>query len=184
MKGTTNTQRALVYFTILALCITSQIFANPETVQNYCTGNVSLGFSVQEWEDDLGMGLGLTSPWFLYEKAAIRVSGNVLFKTDNQWKPYYAIRTGLIGGSFMQSADIRLYGEGGFLFLFPDTSFDSASFRLGGYGHFGFEFFLSTTPGSGSYFIEVGSNAIDAKSLAGNHYLNGFATTCGFRFYP
>jgi len=169
---------------MLALLVTAPVFANPETAPKNCTGTISPGISVQEWKDDFGIGFNLTSPWFLFEKAAIRVSGNILFKADAQWKPYYAIRTGLIGGSFMQSADIRLYGEGGFLFLFPDASFDTTSFRFGGYGNFGFEFFLSTTPGSGSYFIELGSNGIGATTLSGNYYLNGFALTTGIRFYP
>ena len=184
MKGTTTSQRAVLVFTILTLLTPILAFANPEAPQKNGTGGLSLGLSVQEWQDDFGSSLVLTSPWFLYEKAALRVSGTVLFKENTQWKPYYALRTGLLGGSFMQSADIRLYGEGGLLLVFPDASFDSTSFRMGGYGHFGFEFFLSSQKGTASYFIELGSNGIDARTIAGNHYLNGFATTCGFRFYP
>ncbi len=85
----------------------------------------------------------------------------------------------------MRNEDIRLYGEGGFLFVFPDSSFDSDTFVFGGYGHFGFEFSMPNTSGSVSlsYFIELGTNGIGAKTNSKDTYLNGFAVSTGLRVY-
>lgn len=176
--------KGILSFIMLSLLVPVFSFANPERNGENRSARASFGFSLQDWNQDFGMGISITSPWFLYQKASIKLSGNVLFKEDNQWEPYYAVCLGCIGGSFMESADIRLYGEGGFLFLFPTQTFDSSSFRFGGYGHFGFEFFLSTKKWASSYFIELGSNGINATTNTGNSYGNGFAAACGFRIYP
>jgi len=176
--------KGILSFIMLSLLVPVFSFANPERNGENRSARASFGFSLQDWNQDFGMGISITSPWFLYQKASIKLSGNVLFKEDNQWEPYYAVRLGCIGGSFMESADIRLYGEGGVLFLFPTQTFDSSSFRFGGYGHFGFEFFLSTKKWASSYFIELGSNGINATTNTGNSYVNGFSAACGFRIYP
>ncbi|HOJ99319.1 MAG TPA: hypothetical protein PLW34_07140 [Termitinemataceae bacterium] len=147
------------------------------------TSALSVGFSIHEWEDDFGLGGTLTSPWFLWNHGALRLSGAVLFKENFDWQPYYSLRAGLVGGSFMKTAAIRLYGEGGFLFVFPHADFDAELFRLGGYGHFGFEFFLDTASWPSSYYIELGSNGILTKDINGTPYLNGFALSCGMRLY-
>lgn len=147
------------------------------------TGALSVGFSIHEWEDDFGLGGTVTSPWFLWDHGALRMSGAVLFKENFDWQPYYSLRVGLVGGSFMKTAAIRLYGEGGFLFVFPHANFDIEPFRLGGYGHFGFEFFLDTASWPSSYYIELGSNGIQAQDKQGAFYLNGFTISCGIRIY-
>ena len=147
--------------------------------------HISLSFSLQEWSNEFGIGLQITSPWFLHEKVAARLGGFVLWKHDTNWATFYALRLGLIGANFMANSDIRLYGEGGFLFLFPNSSFDSDPFAFGGYGHFGFEFFLPMVniPASSSYFIELGSNGTGAKTNSGQSYLNGFSISTGLRVY-
>jgi hypothetical protein len=69
------------------------------------------------------------------------------------------------------------------------TSASHASFSFsivfGGYGHFGFEFFMPKASGplSSAYFIELGTNGIGAKTNSGQSYLNGFAVSTGLRVY-
>ncbi len=177
---------------VLLLCITpvNTIMANEDETTTHSrtthiTGNhISLGFTIQEWDEDLGGGLQLTSPWFLYEKAAVRLSGSVLYKENVDWTPYSVLRLGFLGGSFMRTADIRLYGEGGILLLFPNSKFDDDTFVFGGYGHFGFEFFLAESQNPlMSYIIELGTNGVGAKTNKGDMYLNGFALSAGLRLY-
>ncbi len=152
--------------------------------QSAQTSRMSLGLSLQEWGNEFGTGIQITSPWFLREKVAVRLGGSVLWKADANWAPYYALRLGLVGGNFMRNGDVRLYGEGGFLFLFPPSSFDSDRFAFGGYGHFGFEFFQAPARGgASSYFIELGSNGTGAKTNAGMIYVNGFSVSTGLRVY-
>ncbi len=131
-----------------------------------------------------GGSLQLTSPWFWYEKTAVRLSGSILFKQDVDWTPYTVFRLGLIGGDFMSNAAIRIYGEGGVLLLFPNSKFDDDIYVFGGYGHFGFEFFLAENQNpSMCYFIELGTNGVGAKTNKGDMYLNGFALSAGLRLY-
>jgi len=147
--------------------------------------HISLSFSLQEWGNEFGTGFQITSPWFWHEKTAVRLGGSALWKQDANWATFYAFRLGLVGATFMRNEDIRLYGEGGFLFLFPSASFDSDPFAFGGYGHFGFEFFMPKASGplSSSYFIELGTNGVGAKTDKGQLYLNGFSVSTGLRVY-
>ena len=163
----------------------AQIEKAPTSASHMSASRISLSFSLQEWSNEFGIGLQITSPWFLHEKVAARLGGFVLWKHDVNWATFYALRLGLIGANFMANSDIRLYGEGGFLFLFPNSSFDSDLFAFGGYGHFGFEFFLPMVniPASSSYFIELGSNGTGAKTNSGQSYLNGFSISTGLRVY-
>jgi len=64
------------------------------------------------------------------------------------------------------------------------TSF-SFSIVFGGYGHFGFEFFMPKAIASlsSSYFIELGLNGVGAKTNSGDTYLNGFAVSTSLRAY-
>ena len=147
--------------------------------------HISLSFSLQEWGNEFGTGFQITSPWFWHEKTAVRLGGSTLWKQDANWATFYALRLGLVGATFMRNEDIRLYGEGGFLFLFPAASFDSDPFAFGGYGHFGFEFFMPKAIASlsSSYFIELGTNGVGAKTDKGQLYLNGFSVSTGLRVY-
>ncbi len=147
--------------------------------------HISLSFSLQEWGNEFGTGFQITSPWFWHEKTAVRLGGSTLWKQDANWATFYALRLGLVGATFMRNEDVRLYGEGGFLFLFPAVSFDSDPFAFGGYGHFGFEFFMPKAIASlsSSYFIELGTNGVGAKTDKGQLYLNGFSVSTGLRVY-
>jgi len=163
----------------------AQIEKAPTSASHMSASRISLSFSLQEWGNEFGTGFQITSPWFWHEKTAVRLGGSVLWKQDANWATFYALRLGLVGATFMRNEDIRLYGEGGFLFLFPAASFDSDPFAFGGYGHFGFEFFMPKAIASlsSSYFIELGTNGVGAKTDSGQSYLNGFSASTGLRVY-
>jgi hypothetical protein len=174
---------ALIFMPVMEIYAQAST-SEPQSKGTARASRISLGLSLQEWGNELGTGLQVTSPWFLHDKVAVRLGGSVLWKVDANWTPYYALRLGLVGGNFMRGGDIRLYGEGGFLFLFPASSFDSDRFAFGGYGHFGFEFFQpSAKGGASSYFIELGSNGTGAKTNVGTTYVNGFSVSTGLRVY-
>jgi hypothetical protein len=146
----------------------------------------ALDIGLTDGAGDFGAKAGITTPWILGGHAAARISGTAFMRSTN-WKPYFTVRAGLIGASFMANADIRLYGEGGALLLLPPEASDSSAFAFGGYGHFGFEFFMDRAHSGCAYFVELGSNGIGARAdrEAGSPiYLNGFSTTVGVRWYP
>jgi hypothetical protein len=102
---------------------------------------------------------------------------------ETVWMPYSNVSLGLIGISAVIVEHIRLYGEGGTVLLFPSDSFSSKSIVVGGYGLFGFEFFMDK---NGCYFIElggIGTGAVADKVLSKPIYSNGFTISTGFRFY-
>jgi len=145
----------------------------------------STGFQLHKFDDDFGCGINLTSPWFWKDKTSVRFNGDVVFSKMKNWKPYGSTRLGLVGSTGIVREFCRFYGEGGLqvLTLNPDISADKV--KLGGYGHFGFEFFLKET-NSDSYFIELGSSGIVAKAqkLEGKPmYFNGFCIGVGTRHY-
>jgi hypothetical protein len=149
--------------------------------------NFGFGFQLGQYQKDFGLGINLTSPYFAGDRIAIRVRGNMMFNEHLSektitWTPYSNLSIGVVSvageiGNFM-----RLYGEGGFLMLFPNSDFSSESIEMGGYGLFGFEFFFYP---KGNYFIEiggVGTGATADKVLTNPIYSNGLLINAGFRF--
>jgi hypothetical protein len=154
----------------------------------------SVGFKLNQAKQDFGMGLDLTSPYFLYNKVAVR--GQVLFQfheyfnvtqSESVWAPYVVSRLGLVGVGGRPLPFLRLYGEGGGVVGFPASDVSSSSEFVGAYGHFGFEFFMSNSEREFvSYYIElgaVGTGAVADKLASKPIYHNGFNIGVGFRFY-
>lgn len=81
---------------------------------------------------------------------------------------------------------IQVYSEGGFVFLLPDKTLSDRGLTLGGFGLFGFEFFLSEGASRNpSYFFEfggIGTGAVAEKVLTRPIYSNGFLVSVGMRF--
>jgi len=78
---------------------------------------------------------------------------------------------------------IQLYGEGGIIGLFPSDEFSSKTFEFGGYGLFGFEFYMNARS---NYFIEIGAVGTGAKAdkVVNNPvYSNGLTISSGFRIH-
>jgi hypothetical protein len=134
----------------------------------------------------LGLGAEVTSPYFLWERVAVRVRGELVWDRVD-WNPFYAVKGGLVGVGGYIADSIRLYGEGGVLFVFPTSALSTQDVGFGGYGHFGFEFLVQPFARSHlSYLIELGTtgSGIRADQLAGSPFLvNGFAVSTGLRLY-
>jgi len=81
--------------------------------------HISLSFSLQEWGNEFGMGVQITSPWFIHEKVAVRLGGAAVWKQDAHWTPYYALRGGLVGASFMKMRISGSMEKAGSYFSFP-----------------------------------------------------------------
>ena len=132
------------------------------------------------------MGLNVTSPYFLQQKMAVRVKGNLMFHEHVQdqetvWTPYSNASVGLAGTSGIMHGFLRLYGEGGIIGLFPNSDFSSEDFVFGGYGLFGFEFYMNR---HSNYFIElggIGTGANADKLPAKPIYSNGLLLNFGYR---
>ena len=154
--------------------------------QDKPSGNLSLGFHLSQYQDDFGLGLNLTSPFFVHESIAVRLRANFMFHEHimNQeftWTPYTNFTLGIIGVGGTIDDWGRFYGEGGVILILPDDDFSSESSELGGYGLFGFEFFMNPFV---NYFIELGGvgSGATADLVAFNPlYSNGFMIQTGFR---
>jgi len=156
--------------------------------------HIGIGGNLNNFQNDFGLGVNVTSPYFFQGATAFRVHANYMWlqhtKIDGSstvWTPYYSFQFGTIGGAAIIANFLRLYGEGGLILLLPNKDFSSNSTEIGGYGVFGFEFFMSQSPQSFiSYFIELGGMGTGAKAdkAPGKPvYSNGFSVSVGFRFY-
>lgn len=154
------------------------------------SGKMSFGFNLAQYQKDFGLGITATSPFFLHESLAIRFRANVMWNEhvdmnlaspEITWSQYTNLTLGVIGVGGTISDWARLYGEGGVLFILPNADFSSSSLDVGGYGLFGFEFFMNPHV---NYYIElggVGSGARADKIALNPIYSNGFLIQTGFR---
>lgn len=175
---------------ILIICIlmggiTSGTYAQKTEAINT---NWGIGFHIKQNQRDFGLGINLTSPYFAKKQVALRVRANLLFnehlKNTNTttWTPYSSMSIGVLGVAGKIGEFIRLYGEGGTTLLLPSSKFSSESIVFGGYGLFGFEFFMDK---SSNYFIEiggVGSGATADKVVGNPIYANGLMINVGYRY--
>ncbi|SMD42412.1 hypothetical protein SAMN00777080_0962 [Aquiflexum balticum DSM 16537] len=147
---------------------------------------LGLGFQVNQFQNDFGFGLNLTSPEILNGNAAFRLKANQVYfehllDGEYVWSGYQNVSLGFVGFGGMVGQSIRLYGEGGLAGIIPSDRFSSESFRLSTYGTFGFEFF--PTPAF-NYFLELGvmTSRARADKIAGSPFFsNGFVASVGFR---
>lgn len=149
---------------------------------------IGVGIQLSQYQRDFGVGLNVTSPYVANDKVAVRLRGNVMYNEHVQgdettWTPYANASLGVIGASRIIENLARLYGEGGVVGVFPSDEFSSEDFVLGGYGLFGFEFFMSD---SNNFFIEiggVGTGATADRVVQEPIYSNGLLISTGFRMH-
>ena len=154
--------------------------------ENKRPNGFSFGFQLNEFQNDFGIGVNVASPAFLYGKVAVKLRGNLMFhqhpeNDETTWTPYSNFTFGLVSGRTEISKAVRLYGEGGVIGLLPSSDFSSEDFEFGGYGLFGFEFFINN---NNIYFIEiggVGTGATADKIPSQPIYSNGLLLSAGFR---
>lgn len=174
--------KLLLFLPFILFGLTETISAQSSTIHNGTTAGIQLN----QYQQDFGMGVHLTSPWFANQKIAVRARGNVMFQEHFQnqgttWTPYLNTTLGVAGMTGTVGEFIRLYGEGGVIGLFPSDEFSSESFEFGGYGLFGFEFHMNL---HSNYFIEIGAvgTGAQADQVFGNPiYSNGLTISTGFR---
>ncbi len=149
---------------------------------------MALGFQLGQYQRDFSLGVNITSPHFMYDRLAIRARANYVWNEhldtngEMTWTSYSNVSVGVLSVAKEIGGFLRLYGEGGVLFLFPSTEFSSENLNVGGYGLFGFAFFMDP---HANYFIEiggVGSGAIADKVPGKPIYSNGLLINVGFRF--
>lgn len=172
---------------VIAMSSSSLAQESPESSSPFPTG-FGIGGHLSQIQRDFGLGLNITSPTFFNDRAAVRVRGGIAYlehvdgNGEITWTQYSSFQAGLIGFSGSIAGGIRCYGEGGLIMILPNETFSSESSVLGGYGLFGFEFFLSQGL---SYFIELGGagTGANADKVAGNPiYSNGFIIGTGVRY--
>jgi len=135
------------------------------------------------------MGLNITSPYFLHKSMAVRLRANMQFfqhipattPTSTIWSPYGMLQLGLVGGDGVVKKNMRFYGEGGLVVIMPNDEF-SANNTVGGYGLFGFEFFLAKPISFHTEMGGMGTGGTAEKSVGKPIYANGFLTNVGARF--
>lgn len=164
-------------------------FANQASAQEQYPGSgIGLGIQLNQYQNDFGLGVTFTSPFIANEKLAFRFRGNIMFheqpeEDETTWTPYTNASAGLIGVSGWVGESIRLYSEGGIIGLFPSEEFSSDNFIFGGYGLFGFEFFMNN---GNNYFVEIGGVGSGANAdLVENSpiFSNGLTISTGFRIH-
>lgn len=149
--------------------------------------NFGIGGQVGQHQKDFGIGINLTSSYFVNEKMAVRLRGNLVWNehinssSETTWSSYSNFSLGFVQSVGEINNFVRIYGEGGAIMLFPSTRFSSKSIQFGGYGLFGFEFFFDKHL---NYFFEAGGVGTGAKAdkVAANPiYSNGFLINVGIR---
>lgn len=154
---------------------------NTEQEKDHVNG-FGISYKLGEFSKDYSLGIGITSPRFCWNTLAIRLNLDVPFRHSN-WKPYLTTGLTILGGNFMKTADIRLYGGGGLILVFPLQK-NEAKILIGGQGFFGFEFFINAQKNGFSYFIEIGGSGANAiKNKTNYRYTTGFMAHTGFRYY-
>ncbi|WP_024468808.1 hypothetical protein [Treponema pedis] len=140
---------------------------------------IGLGFALNaNGRSDFGITAEITAPWFFKNSFSFKTGGGIFFRKTDAWKPYYSLDFYFLGGTLMKTANIRLYGGGGPIFLFP-ASAGEKPVMFGGAGFFGFEFYMAALPVGSSYFIELGGSGFAASKRLD---VNGFTVKTGFRY--
>ncbi len=115
-----------------------------------------MGFQIAEHQRDFGLGINLLSPHFARDRMALRLRANLMWLEHatptmvTTWTGYPQVSLGVVGYAGTIGHRVRLYGEGGPLALFPSREFATSGLAWGGYGLFGFEFFISQTAATSS----------------------------------
>ena len=171
--------------------ITLMLFLTTYTIQaqerNF--SKISFGFQLQQVQNDFGFGIHFLSPTVGDFRLKSSYNFNWFIHENNDqvsvWTEYSSFNFGTRYQTLV-SKNINLYVEGGPQILLNKTSVSSENINFGGYGLFGFEFFLSDESiGNTSYFIELGAtgnNSRADKTVSKPKVGNGFITSVGMRF--
>jgi hypothetical protein len=162
-------------------------FSSKAQQKQIVNDGIGIGFQINQFQQDFGFGVQVSSPSFWNKSAVLRLKTNLVFhehllQGQFEWSGYQNIALGLAGYGGWITENIRIYGEGGLMGLLPSGNFSSESFVLSGYGSFGTELYASQ---GFHYFLEIGVAPTRARAdlVPGNpFYHNGFFTTMGLRY--
>ena len=119
--------------------------------------NFQLGYNLNNFQNDFGVGLHVLSPSFANNIIRIKAGYNLQWlqnipqnEQNYTWTRYSNAILAVHTQHPIQETGFTAYSEGGFVGLFPNKDFSSKSFLLGGYGLFGLEYKVS---GCVSYFL-------------------------------
>lgn len=148
----------------------------------------AIGAGIQRQQNDFGVGINLTSPYFASGAIAVRAQAAINWldadvDEGDSWQPYMSNRLGVVARKAVIADKVNVYGEAGALLLLPHESFSDTELRSGGYGLFGFELCLSP---SLVQYLEVGGMGTGAKAekLPGSPiYANGLHIGVGMRYH-
>lgn len=170
-----------------ALTLAAALLAAHLHGQDGLNKHFGIGGQVGQIQRDFGIGLHVTSPYFANQKMAVRLRGNVAWnqhatgELGTTWTPYSNLSFGFLQAVGEMGDFVRVYGEGGAIFLFPAQEFSSNAVQFGGYGLFGFEFHFDAHM---NYFLEAGGVGTGARAdeVTGEPiYSNGFLMNVGVR---
>jgi len=157
------------------------------------SSGLAIGFNLETLQNDFGLELGLTTPYFAGESMALRLRGGIAWaigipdgETKEDWLLYSPMRIGFVGSWGFAANMVRLYSEAGCVVVLSIQDVSSNTFAgVGGYGLFGFEFFAGDRVPV-TYFIEgggMGTSATADKMITDPSLANGFFATVGLRRY-
>ena len=173
----------------ILVCLLLSLIALSANGQERDFDKVSYGFQLVKFQEEFGIGFHVLSPEYKNLRLNAKVHLNWLNHLDDEgnqtWTEFLNNHIGINYQRCITNR-VNLYSEGGIVLLYPNGSFSSEPVNMGGYGVFGFEFFLTeNTVRHPSYFIElggIGTGAIANKVLSNPIYSNGFLMSVGYRF--
>ncbi len=171
---------------IIILAFIGLFLNTSSTAQTNESKGMSVGFQLNQFQKDFGLGINIESPAILNKSVTVHLRANAMFynlvKDGKEEEITYSnIMLGVSSVSYKITPAIGLYGEGGFITIFPSSQFASSSAEFGGYGLFGFEFYFYD---GFCYFLEaggVGTGATADKLPTEPIYSNGFLMSVGFK---
>lgn len=178
------------YFTTQVVILIILLSINHNTqAQERKLNKISYGLQLQKVQNDFGFGVHILSPSIGDFRLKSSYNYNwLIHPNSNQtstWSEYSSFNFGTRYQTLV-SNNINLYVEGGPQILLNKGDVSSEKTNFGGYGLFGFEFFLSEeSVGNTSYFIELGAtgnNSRADKTTTKQKIGNGFITSVGVRF--
>ena len=169
------------------------VAAHAEEVANEDhSSNFAIGFDIDSYANNYGMGVTLASPRFFNDHADIQVTADIAWAqglengdSKSNWEHYGLFKIGYFAGRFLEGLPIRVYGGGGVVFLTPSSSLSSDSVDVGGYGLAGLEFFVNPKRSKGLFleFGGMGTGARADKMQNSPIYANGFTVSWGYKYY-
>ncbi|MBL7739613.1 MAG: hypothetical protein JNK14_10360 [Chitinophagaceae bacterium] len=149
---------------------------------------IAIGFHINQFQNDFGIGLNLTSPYFA-KHLAIKLRTSLMWneflpsgENETVWASYANSQLGILLRTPVIENKINVYSEGGAAILFPNNKATARGNVIGGYGLFGFEFLPKD---KFNYFVEfggIGTGAQTEKAEIIEVYSNGFLMSVGMRF--